>query len=173
MDAGQSFDVAMVDSDVDLPRAPGGLGLDPRTGLASDFLNQFAEAVALLDLAAQGELFAFDELASWRPRPYADYFAGSRFDDAARVLDAWNDAPSLTRRRIEAQSDEFGTVVIGAAAFLNACYRQGAAESATLLASGLARDARERLKRLDALVHAGRKPPSQASVSALFARRAA
>ena len=54
--------------------------ISPVTGLATDYLNHFNEAIMLLDLAATvPECLA--DLMAWRPTDYEDHFASSSFRD--------------------------------------------------------------------------------------------
>jgi len=64
--------------------------INPRTGLATDYLNHFNEAVMLLEMIPDLPDCADDFLA-WRPLSYADHFRASNFkarDLAIRAYDA-------------------------------------------------------------------------------------
>src|SRR6202051_3404623 len=57
--------------------------INPRTGLATDYLNHFNEAVMLLDMIPDIPECAEDFL-QWHPLSYAEHFTASNF--AAREL---------------------------------------------------------------------------------------
>ena len=66
--------------------------INPRTGLATDYLNHFNEAIMLLEMIPDLPECAEDFLA-WQPLSYADHFRASNFkarDLAIRAYDAAN-----------------------------------------------------------------------------------
>ena len=55
------------------------------TGLSTDYLNHFTEAIMLLEMA--GELpECLDDLRAWRPKTYTEHFATSRFSNREAVI---------------------------------------------------------------------------------------
>ena len=52
--------------------------INPGTGLSTDYLNHFTEAVMMLEMIAVMP-DGLDELKAWRPMTYCEHFAASRF----------------------------------------------------------------------------------------------
>jgi hypothetical protein len=52
--------------------------INPVTGLSTDYLNHFTEALMALEMAADTPE-CLDDLKAWRPKSYAEHFAQSRF----------------------------------------------------------------------------------------------
>ena len=57
--------------------------VNPATGLATDYLNHFNEAIMLLEMLPSAPEFR-DDFLRWQPVSYREYFAGSRSRDARR-----------------------------------------------------------------------------------------
>jgi hypothetical protein len=74
--------------------------INPRTGLATDYLNHFNEAIMLLEMITDMPDCAEDFLA-WRPLSYADHFTASNFKAKDLAIAAYNSAD----RRIRAEFD--------------------------------------------------------------------
>ena len=69
--------------------------INPATGLATDYLNHFNEAIMLLEvLPACPE--CRDDFLDWRPLSYREHFAASRFKSRALAIAAYDAAdPNL------------------------------------------------------------------------------
>ena len=52
--------------------------INPRTGLATDYLNHFNEAIMLLDMIPDVPECA-DDFLEWQPLSYREHFAASNF----------------------------------------------------------------------------------------------
>ena len=75
--------------------------VNPATGLATDYLNHFNEAIMLLDMLAQcPELL--DDFLAWTPMSYCAHFAGSRLKNRDTMIAAYDTADPLARRNLEA-----------------------------------------------------------------------
>ena len=62
--------------------------INPRTGLATDYLNHFNEAVMLLEMIPDMPECAEDFLA-WTPLSYADHFVASNFKARDLAIEAY------------------------------------------------------------------------------------
>ena len=60
-------------SDADMAHRLSDANINPATGLATDYLNRFSEAVMLLDLLSNCPEFREDFLA-WEPLSYREHF---------------------------------------------------------------------------------------------------
>jgi hypothetical protein len=74
--------------------------INPATGLATDYLNHFNEAIMLLDLVASMPE-CLPDLMAWRPKSYQDHFAGSNFKDRELAVLAYDAANPAARRDLE------------------------------------------------------------------------
>ena len=74
--------------------------INPRTGLATDYLNHFNEAVMLLEMIPDMPDCAEDFL-DWRPLSYAEHFTASNFKARDLAIEAYNAAD----KRIRAEFD--------------------------------------------------------------------
>ena len=74
--------------------------INPRTGLATDYLNHFNEAVMLLEMIPDMPECVEDFLG-WRPLSYAEHFTASNFKARDLAIEAYNAAD----KRIRAEFD--------------------------------------------------------------------
>jgi hypothetical protein len=143
--------------------------INPATGLSTDYLNHFAEALMLLEMAATTPKFVSD-LQAWRPRTYCEHFARSRFSNRDAVIAGYQAADPAVREALDA-----------AAATLNAalvrCRDMVIANLATATGEDAAPQAAAWLKplirRLAAVINgspAAGLPPSQSEIDAMFGR---
>ena len=93
-----------------LPAAENPGLLDPASGLAGDYLNQFHEVLMLLESAIEDPDFLQD-LSQWYPRSYIGHFGASRLADRAQVIDAYTRCAPVTRRAFDMQCTETSAMV--------------------------------------------------------------
>src|SRR5260370_29021070 len=70
--------------------------INPRTGLATDYLNHFNEAVMLLEMIPDMPECAEDFLG-WNPLSYREHFTGSNFRARHLAIEAYDSAAAKTR----------------------------------------------------------------------------
>ena len=75
--------------------------INPRTGLASDYLNHFNEAIMLLEMVPACPDCIADFLA-WQPRSYREHFAGSHFKGRDLAIAAYEAAAPGARESLDA-----------------------------------------------------------------------
>ena len=69
--------------------------INPATGLATDYLNYFNEAIMLLEMLSSCP-DCRDDFLGWRPKSYREHFEASRFKGRALAIAAYDAAdPSL------------------------------------------------------------------------------
>jgi len=78
----------------------GDANINPTTGLATDYLNHFNEAIMLLDLASSYPDCRAEFLA-WRPRSYREHFAASGFESRDLAIAAYDTADIALRARLD------------------------------------------------------------------------
>lgn len=74
--------------------------INPRTGLATDYLNHFNEAVMLLEMIPDMPDCAEDFL-QWRPLSYAEHFTASNFKARDLAIDAYESADPTIRAEFD------------------------------------------------------------------------
>ena len=90
--------------------AQGGVDINPETGLCTDYLNHFNEAIMVLEmLAAMPEVV--DEFLGWKPRSYHEHFATSNFKNREAVLVAYQGADPVTREALDALADTMNSML--------------------------------------------------------------
>jgi hypothetical protein len=70
--------------------------INPRTGLATDYLNHFNEAIMLLEMIPDMPECAEDFLG-WHPRSYREHFTASHFEARDLAIEAYNSADTGVR----------------------------------------------------------------------------
>jgi hypothetical protein len=71
--------------------------VNPATGLATDYLNLFNEAIMLFEMGLDMPDMA-EELADWHRRGYIEHFEKSGFEMKDVVIAAYRHAPAEVRR---------------------------------------------------------------------------
>ena len=74
--------------------------INPRTGLATDYLNHFNEAVMLLEMVPDMPECAEDFL-DWRPLSYSEHFHASNFKARDLAISAYETADTVTRTEFD------------------------------------------------------------------------
>ncbi|MFP4518687.1 MAG: hypothetical protein ACLFQ5_04450 [Oceanicaulis sp.] len=74
--------------------------VNPETGLATDYLNHFNEAVMLIEMAADMPDLAEDILA-WAPCGYEAHFERTHYTGKETAIAAWRAAPRPVRAHFE------------------------------------------------------------------------
>ena len=74
--------------------------INPRTGLATDYLNHFNEAIMLLEMIPDMPECAGDFL-EWRPLSYAEHFHASNFKARDLAISAYESADPAIRAEFD------------------------------------------------------------------------
>ena len=74
--------------------------INPRTGLATDYLNHFNEAIMLLEMIPDIPDCA-DDFLEWRPLSYAEHFTASNFKARDLAISAYEAADPAIRGEFE------------------------------------------------------------------------
>lgn len=136
--------------------------VNPRTGLATDYLNLFNEAIMLFEMAFDMPDM-LEELAAWKRRSYVEHFRASGFQKSETVVAAYEAADPHLRRRFDILCEQTCD------AFERAISRLGKADLTAPEDSHAAKDMldnlKERVSMLDAEIHGGAAGPSPAEVT--------
>src|SRR5881296_1659538 len=74
--------------------------INPRTGLATDYLNHFNEAVMLLEMIPDMPECAEDFLG-WQPLTYREHFTASHFKARELAIQAYDSADGIIRAEFD------------------------------------------------------------------------
>lgn len=90
--------------------------INPKTGLATDYLNHFNEAIMLLEMIpAMPE--CSEEFLKWRPLSYAEHFHASSFRARELAISVYDHADQAIRSEFDHITDTMTTILnaVGAA----------------------------------------------------------
>jgi hypothetical protein len=93
-----------------IPAPPNIPNINASTGLCTDYLNHFTEAVMLLEMVATMPE-CVDELTAWEPRTYCEHFSASGFQDSHMVIAAYHAAHPAVRDALDRASETLNTVL--------------------------------------------------------------
>ena len=86
--------------DADMAARMSDANINPTTGLATDYLNRFSEAVMLLDMLSSFPEFRADFLA-WEPMSYREHFRLSHFKTRDLAIAAYDKADPDVRNSLD------------------------------------------------------------------------
>lgn len=74
--------------------------INPATGLASDYLNHFNEAIMLLEMLSSCP-DCLEDFLTWQPKSYRQHFEASRFKERSLAISAYDGADPRLRGRLD------------------------------------------------------------------------
>ena len=123
--------------------------INPKTRLASDYLNHFNEAIMLLDLLpSMPECIV--ELIGWEPMDYEEPFANSHFKDKELAIAAYDAADPIARVRLEELADTMNALLV---ATCEAFQRRASLEAANVVAAETAARLKPMIARAGAVIN--------------------
>src|ERR1700754_5300821 len=84
--------------------------INPRTGLATDYLNHFNEAVMLLEMIPDIPECAEDFLA-WTPLSYAEHFTATNFKARDLAIEAYESANPDIRAEFDQMTETMTSIL--------------------------------------------------------------
>jgi len=84
--------------------------INPSTGLATDYLNHFNEAIMLLEMLRECPE-CLDDLRTWQPRGYREHFRKSNFKARELAIAAYESADPVARDMLNALAGTMTTVI--------------------------------------------------------------
>jgi hypothetical protein len=117
------------DEDVSAPRLADA-NINPATGLATDYLNHFNEAIMLLEMVS-GCPECLDDFLGWRPMSYREHFIASRFKGRDMAIAAYDAADPSVRTCLDTLAGTMTAVLEATRAAMSA---DMPAEAASVLA---------------------------------------
>ena len=139
-----------------------GANINPTTGLATDYLNHFNEAIMLLDLVTTVPE-CLSDLMAWRPLTYREHFAASSFKDRDLAVAAYDVADGAARENLERLADAMTAILLATRDALLA----GCADGTTAEAVRAAAQLRPLVAEAGAVIN-GRAATAHGMVDTLF-----
>jgi len=142
--------------------------INPKTWLATDYLNHFNEAIMLLELFVS-DPSCRDDLLAWHPKTYREHFATSRFKDRQVALAAYDAADPVARKDLEQLSDMMSVVLQATCTAMRADLAEGEARA---LAGSVVSGLKPLVARAGAVINGETtaNPNSQSTVDSLLNR---
>jgi hypothetical protein len=147
------------------PDALAAANIMPATGLATDYLNVFNEAIMLFGLLPDMPDM-IDELKLWEPLSYPEHFARSGFQAKGLAIAAYENADPAIRGPFDALSQETCTMLQEAIAEAGSIIGNGGDVSDFVQETSFALQSAIML--LDGMVHGGQQGGAQDDIDALF-----
>jgi hypothetical protein len=88
----------------------GGPNINPSTGLSTDYLNHFTEAVMVLEMVGTMPE-CVDDLRSWQAKTYTEHFAASHFSNRDAIIAAYQSADPAVRAAFDRISEMLNAMV--------------------------------------------------------------
>src|SRR6476646_5146193 len=85
--------------------------INPKTGLATDYLNHFNEAIMLLDMLPDTPE-CIVELIGWEPLSYEEHFAISHFREKDLAIAAYQAAPATVRVQLDELANTMNALLV-------------------------------------------------------------
>src|SRR5215831_18093245 len=85
--------------------------INPRTGLATDYLNHFNEAIMLLEMVPELP-DCIDDLNAWQPLSYTEHFQASSFRDRELAIEAYELADPRLRDRLDELANVMNAMLV-------------------------------------------------------------
>ena len=87
--------------------------INPATGLATDYLNHFNEAIMLLEMLAKSPT-CIDDLMAWRPLSYREHFVASNQTHRELAIAAYEAADPTARRQLDELATAMNAMLLAA-----------------------------------------------------------
>ena len=84
--------------------------INPVTGLATDYLNHFNEAIMLLEMLTSMP-DCVEDIVAWRPMTYHEHFAASGFKDRELAIAAYDIANPAARQRLDELAEAMNAIL--------------------------------------------------------------
>jgi hypothetical protein len=123
--------------------------INARTGLATDYLNHFNEAIMLLEMLSACP-DCVDDFLAWRPMSYREHFEASRFKGRELAIAAYDTAPPDVRDHLDALAATMTVVLEATRAALGIVT---APETAGKIAGGAAASLKPLIARAGAVIN--------------------
>jgi len=147
--------------------------INPKTGLATDYLNHFNEAIMMLEMVPELP-DCIQDLAAWQPLSYTEHFAASSFKDRELAIAAYDLAEPRLRQRLDEIADIMNAMLVSTSEVM----QRSTSAHAAMLAADAAGRLRHLVAQAGAVIHgagaaaveSAETAANQAAVDALLER---
>jgi hypothetical protein len=122
--------------------------INPNTGLATDYLNHFNEAIMLLEMVPELP-DCIDDLNAWRPLSYTEHFEASGFKHRELAIEAYHLADPRLRDRLEELANVMNAMLVST----NEAMSRSSPEHAATLAVGSVAQLKHLVAQAGAVIH--------------------
>jgi hypothetical protein len=147
--------------------------INPQTGLATDYLNHFSEAIMLLEMVSEIPECR-DDFFSWHPRNYTEHFSASNFKHRDLAIAAYQTADPASRQRLDMLATSMNEILVATRQVMQ---QDISSSTAGAIADLAVRWIKPMIARAGAVINgteaeqrAGQQATPQAAVDALMAR---
>ena len=141
--------------------------INPRTGLATDYLNHFNEAVMLLEMVPDMPECAEDFL-TWTPLSYAEHFWASNFKARDLAIEAYEFSPPAYKEPFDRLIAEMNRLVALSIEKLDAALAEGNEDVTRMIAERASRNLQDLIGQASAVIHGTDHAVDQAQIDALM-----
>jgi len=145
--------------------------VNARSLLSTEFLEQYAALIMLLEQFPSAPGTLARALSQWRPRSYEDYFRGAGLRNGQFVIAAFANAPATVRRPFLKALARLDDESLGAVEAVEQVARRGRADLLPRLCRERAQALRARLEDVARLIAATPKAEKAGTASSLAFRR--
>lgn len=128
--------------------------INPHTGLATDYLNHFNEAIMLLEMIPDIPECA-EDFIGWSPRSYREHFEASHLSAYELIIQAYDESDPSHRARFDWTIDSMTAILL----VVNDGMRAARPEKHAVLARQAADWVKPLLRQADRLIHASPETP--------------
>ncbi len=141
------------------------------TGLSTDYLNHFSEALMALEMVRDMPE-CIDDLRAWAPKTYTEHFAGSGLRNRDAIIRMYKSAAPELRRTLDGLADVLNA---GLAEARDSAVRHAATGAPDFAPAYTATHIRPQIAQMTALINgtasgAAERERSQAAIDAMFSR---
>ncbi|MGE0613890.1 MAG: hypothetical protein AB7O70_16240 [Hyphomicrobiales bacterium] len=152
-----------------------GTNVNPKTLLATDYLNHFNEMIMLLDMLPEAPAEIAADIGNWRHKSYEEHFHETGFRDKSLAIAGYLHAPEEVREAFDAAIGQLEQEMVKVLGQVTAIMAGGGIDGLVPLCPEAAARMRDLVDAAaaivngsDASVHPGETHDQQACVDALF-----
>ena len=141
--------------------------LDPKTLLATDYLNNFNEIVMLLEMVPDMPDM-LEDVKAWKPKSYKDHFRDSTIADRELAIEAYDHVPALYREPFEQTVAQINATIASAIRRIEADMEAGDLDILRENTLSLCRILQRLMETASAIIHGSAKTLDQAEINLLL-----
>lgn len=101
-----------------------GTNINPRSLLATDYLNHFNEVIMIIDMISD-MIECIEDVTAWQPKSYVEHFRDSGFSDRDLAVAAYEYVPDIYKRPFETIITQLNGLILQVAGQLKEAASQG------------------------------------------------